>query len=64
MKRLLDDVGHVLRRRVDEKEIGLTRPLAFRLNFEPVPKAMTGISLPSLRGTVGTDMVLILLILF
>ena len=43
--------------RMDGKSVDKTGLLAFPLNFEPVPKARTGIRLPSLRGMAGTDII-------
>jgi hypothetical protein len=56
IKCLLDNLGHVLER-VGGKSVDKTGLLAFSINFEPVPKARTGIRLPSLRGMAGTDII-------
>jgi hypothetical protein len=56
IKCLLNNLGHVLKR-VGGKSVDKTELLAFPLNFEPVPKASTGIRLPSLRGMAGTDII-------
>lgn len=57
IKCLLDDLGHVLKN-VGGMSVDKTGLLAFPLNFEPVPKARTGIRLPSLRGMAGTDIII------
>jgi len=63
IKRLLDDLGHVLKK-MGGKSVDRTRLPAFPLFFEPVPKARTGIRLPSLREMVGTDILYYFFILF
>jgi hypothetical protein len=55
IKRFLDNLGHVLKQ--GGKSVDKTGLLVFPLNFGPVPKARTGIRLPSLRGMAGTDII-------
>jgi hypothetical protein len=55
IRRLLDNLGHVLKQ--GGKSVDKTGLLVFPLNFEPVPKARTGIRLPSLRGMAGIDII-------